>query len=365
METQDRIQALLSEGVKDGVYPGAVLLVAQGGRVVFLREAGHRLLIPHTEPMHKDTIFDLASLTKPLATTLAIMKLVDQGGLHLDETLIALLPGPMPGDKRSLTPRLLLAHSAGFPDWKPLYLALDSIEPEKKKAVLRERLLNMPLVYTPGEETVYSDLGFMLLEWVVEVRAGIPMHLFLDRHFYGPLALKKTFLCHKSLKNRFKEEEFAATEDCPWRKRTLLRDVHDENAYAVGGYSGHAGLFGTAGEVYTLVDLLMRHFFGERSDYLNPETVREFFTLQGLAVGSTWALGWDTPSPENSSSGKYFSKKSVGHLGFTGTSIWIDLERDVVVIFLTNRIHPTRNNEKIKAFRPRLHNLLMEKLGVI
>jgi CubicO group peptidase (beta-lactamase class C family) len=365
METEDRIQTLLFEGVTDGVYPGAVLLVAQEGRIVILREAGHRLLTPHAKPMQKNTIFDLASLTKPLATTLAIMKLVDRGDLHLDQALMDLLPGPMPKDKRSVTPRLLLAHSAGFVDWKPLYLELGDFEPEKEKAVLRERLLNMPLAYTPGEETLYSDLGFMVLEWIVEERAGIPMRLFLDRYFYGPLALRKTFLCNKSSKIRFKEEEFVATEDCPWRKRLVLSDVHDENAYAVGGYSGHAGLFGTAEDAFTLVNLLRSHFFGERSDYLKPETVRQFFTLQSLVEGSTWALGWDTPSPENSSSGKHFSKKSVGHLGFTGTSIWMDLERDVMVIFLTNRIHPTRNNEKIKAFRPRLHDVIMEELGII
>jgi CubicO group peptidase (beta-lactamase class C family) len=246
-----------------------------------------------------------------------------------------------------------------------LYLELGDFEPEDKKVVLRERLLNMPLAYTSGEETLYSDLGFMVLEWIVEECAGIPMHLYLDRHLYGPLKLKRTFLGNKSSKMRFKDEEFAATEDCPWRKRTVLRDVHDENAYAVGGYSGHAGLFGTAEEAYSLVNLLRSHFFGERSDYFKPEVVREFFTLQGLVEGSTWALGWDTPSVENSSSGKYFSKRSVGHLGFTGTSIWIDLEHDVVVIFLTNRIHTTRNNEKIKAFRPRLHDLIMAELGII
>lgn len=365
MKKEDRIQTLLFDGVKEGVYPGAVLLVAQEGRIAFLREAGHRLLTPHAEPMHKDTIFDLASLTKPLATTLAIMKLVDQGNLHLDQALVDLLPGPIPRDKRALTPRLLLTHSAGFLDWKPFYLELDRFRIEERKGVLRKRLLDLPLVYKPGDETLYSDLGFMILEWVVEASGSTPMHIFLDSHFYGPLSLKKTFLSNRGSEPLFGKDQFAATEDCPWRKRIVLSVVHDDNAYAVGGYSGHAGLFGTTEEVYTLVNLLRSHFFGERSDYLKPETVREFFTLQGLVEGSTWALGWDTPSPGNSSSGKYFSKKSVGHLGFTGTSIWIDLERDVVVIFLTNRIHPTRNNEKIKAFRPRLHDLIMEELGVI
>ena len=353
------------KGVRDGVYPGAVLLVGAKAEVVLFKEVGHRSLIPHEAPMNKDTIFDLASLTKPLATTLAVMKLVDEGALYLDQPIRDLLPGDLSNEKIALTARQLLSHCAGFTDWKPFYLALNDVEPEKRKAELRERLLNMPLAYEPGGGTLYSDLGFMVLEWIVEERAGMPMHLFLDRHFYRPLLLTKTFLSNDSISTRFKEDQFAATEDCPWRGKMIRGSVHDENAYAVGGYSGHAGLFGTAEEVYALVNLLKDQLFWGRSGYIKPETIREFFTRQDLVDGSTWALGWDTPSPENSSSGKYFSDKTVGHLGFTGTSIWIDLERDVVVIFLTNRIHPTRSNEKIKAFRPRVHDLIMEELGII
>jgi len=140
---------------------------------------------------------------------------------------------------------------------------------------------------------------------------------------------------------------------------------HDENAFAVGGHSGHAGLFGVLDEVYGIVNLLKENYQGIRDDYLKPETVREFFRRQGRVDGCTWALGWDTPSPQDSSSGSYFSSNSVGHLGFTGTSIWMDLDRDIIVVFLTNRVNPTRNNEKIKEFRPKLHNIVMEELGFI
>jgi CubicO group peptidase (beta-lactamase class C family) len=140
--------------------------------------------------------------------------------------------------------------------------------------------------------------------------------------------------------------------------------VHDENAYSLGGYSGHAGLFGTASEVYKLANLLRGHWRGERTDYLRPETVRAFFTRQDIVEGSSWALGWDTPSSANSSSGSYFSETSVGHLGFTGTSLWMDLEKDVIVVFLSNRIHPTRENKKIRAFRPVLHDRVMETFGL-
>jgi CubicO group peptidase (beta-lactamase class C family) len=361
-EKKGRIIELLKGGVLEGVFPGAVLLVGQGGRIALFEAMGSRSSGPHAASMTKGTIFDLASLTKPLATTLAIMKLVDQGNLYLDQTLEGLLPCDLPKDKRVLTPRLLLSHCAGFADWRPFYVELEHLEIEKRKESLRERLLNMPLVYLPAKETVYSDLGFMLLEWIVEVKAGMSLPVYLERYFYGPLLMKNTFFSGNVANVKLTEDEFAATEDCPWRKKIISGCVHDENAYALGGYSGHAGLFGTAEEVYTLVNLLRTHFLGERNDYLRPETARMFFTRQDLVKGSTWALGWDTPSPKGSSSGKYFSPNSVGHLGFTGTSVWMDLDKDIIVIFFTNRVHPTRNNEKIKAFRPRIHDLVMEEI---
>ena len=364
MEARNKIEQLLMKGAQEGVYPGAVLLVARGGEVVFFEETGHRSLVPHTAPMQKDTIFDLASLTKPLATTLAIMKLVDQEEIRLDQPVIDLLPRGLPKEKAAITPRLLLCHSAGFSDWKPLYLELERFEPQKRKGLLRERLLDLPLSYRPGEGVLYSDLGFMMLEWFVEQRAGMAMDRFLDRHFYGPLSLKRTLFGSDDMLIRFGRDQFAATEDCPWRKEIVVGRVHDENAHVLGGYSGHAGLFSVAEEVYTLVNLLREHYRGEREDYVSLETVRTFFSRQDIVTGSTWALGWDMPSPQDSSAGRYFSPNSVGHLGFTGASIWMDLDRDVIVVFLTNRIHPTRNNERIKKFRPRLHDMIMEELGI-
>jgi len=362
MEITDRIESLLFEGARAGVYPGAVLLVSHKGRIAFFQAAGHCSLTPRSDPMHKDTIFDLASLTKPLATTLAIMKLVDGGRIDLDQGLDRLLQGELPKNKRKLTSRLLLSHCAGFVDWKPFYLELDAIRQEERKGILREQILKLPPAYEAGQETLYSDLGFMVLEWIIEEKAGVPMHRFLNHNFYEPLGLKKTFLCINDSKNRFEEKDFAATEECPWRRRVIRGSVHDENAYALGGYSGHSGLFGTAKDLFTLVTFLRMHFYGERSDYLKSGTVEAFFSRQNIVKGSTWALGWDTPSAEASSAGKHFSAHSVGHLGFTGTSVWMDLQKDVIVIFLTNRVHPTRDNEKIRAFRPVLHDLIMEKI---
>jgi CubicO group peptidase (beta-lactamase class C family) len=259
---------------------------------------------------------------------------------------------------------LLLSHSAGFTDWKPFYLDLMRYESEQRKRILREQILGEPLVYSPAQAYLYSDLGFMLLEWIIEQATGMTMGQFVAQSFYQPLSLERTFLSEDALKLPFKQEIFAATEDCPWRKKVIQGEVDDENAWALGGYSGHAGLFGPAEEVYVVVNLLREHYLGKRNDYLKPDTVRTFFTRQDIVKGSDWCLGWDSRSKENSSAGRHFSRNSVGHTGFTGTSVWMDLDKDVVVILLTNRVHPTRENEKIKTFRPALHDLIMEELGL-
>ncbi|MCP4683199.1 MAG: serine hydrolase, partial [Desulfobacterales bacterium] len=281
MEKFHRIKELLNKGALDGIYPGAVLLVAFKGNIVFFDKAGQRSLNP-SHPMDLDTIFDLASLTKPLATTLALMKCVDDDKIDMDQPIGSILSEPLPEDKKGLTSRLLLAHCAGFADWKPFYLDLVKYEPETRKQFVRKWIMEAPLVYRPGEDALYSDLGFMILEWVIENIIGEPLHDFLSRNFYSPLSMNKTFFSSTSLPFRMDGNRIASTEDCPWRNKIIKGSVHDENAYALGGYSGHSGLFGTAGDVHTLVDLLRSHFLGQREDYLKPETVRTFFTRQDI-----------------------------------------------------------------------------------
>ena len=360
----DRIRDLLSEGETAQVFPGAVALVALRGEKVLHEVVGHLSLLPNRTVMRKDTLFDLASLTKPLATTLAVMALVDDNKISLDQTLAELLSAPIPYDKQGLTLRWLLCHSAGLPDWKPFYQKLVNYKPEERKTVLRDLILEEPLAYAPGKSCVYSDLGFMILEWVIVEASGMSMDRFVEERFYRPLRLERTFLWTEQGFRRFKRREFAATEECPWRKKILQGEVHDDNAFALGGYSGHAGLFGTADEVWRIVNLIREHYLRRRKDCFNPETVKQFLTKQEAIGGCPRALGWDMPSPEGSSAGMYFSPKSVGHLGFTGTSVWMDLEKDAVVILLTNRVHPSRSNERIKQFRPKLHDCVMQTLGL-
>jgi serine-type D-Ala-D-Ala carboxypeptidase len=403
-----RIKRLLQKGITQGVFPGAAALVARGGKIVFLEHLGYRSLAPERAPMTRDTIFDLASLTKPLATTLCIMHLVDDEKLLLDQTLGGMLPHADLKDKGKLTLSLLLTHSAGLADWKPFHEKLMGYPFQDRKRLLREWIIEEPFAYDPGKGNVYSDLGFMLLEWVIEEQAGQTLAQYAHEHFYGPLGLKRTFFRGTSeegndpgnpsrppfakegsgdlrgpegapLDSRLcgndnpipaghgrnaPNEEFAATEDCPWRQRVLQGEVHDDNAWTLGGYSGHAGLFSTAEEVYVIAHMLRDHALGTRADYFKPETVRAFFRRRDIVPGSDWALGWDTRAPEGSSAGKYFSRDSVGHTGFTGTSLWMDLEKDVIAILLTNRVHPKRDNDRMKAFRPMFHDAVMEALGL-
>jgi CubicO group peptidase (beta-lactamase class C family) len=203
----------------------------------------------------------------------------------------------------------------------------------------------------------------MLLEWLIELAAGQDFSSFLDAALYRPLGFKTLYLDTIDRGPAYPRDSYAATEDCPWRKEIMQGHVHDENAYALGGHSGHAGLFGTAFDVFTLTNMVLNAYHGDGTALINGQTARTFLSRQGLVPNSTWALGWDTPSERDSSSGDYFSSSSVGHTGFTGTSVWIDLERRVTVVFLTNRVHPSRSNEKIKGFRPELHNLIMRELG--
>ena len=347
-----KIKALLEHGVKKGIYPGAVLFVGLSGTPIMHYSVGYTQKIPHHIPIKTDTIFDLASLTKPLATSVAIMKLVNDKLISLDMPIAEILPAPK--DKEKITIKMLLNHSSGLPDWRPYYIRLMNYPLRVRKALIRDWILKEELIFSPGKNTLYSDLGFILLEWVIELVLGSDMKAFVE-DLYSLISLKKTFLSYP--KQKIRKEEFAATELCPWRKRLIQGEVHDENAFSLGGYSGHAGLFSTAEDVFTLCNMLLEHYHGRRNNLFSQEVIKEFFKRHN----KRWALGWDTPS-EKSSSGRYFSKNSVGHLGFTGTSIWIDLEKEAVIVFLTNRIHPSRKNEKIKLFRPILHDQIMKEI---
>ena len=346
-------------GVAEGAFPGAVVLAGDSREILFLRAYGCRALAPEPHPMTPGTVFDLASLTKPMATTTAMMLLVRDGRVALDDPACTVIPEFSRGARAAVTFRQLLNHTSGLPAWKPYY---ESVIPAK--AGIQRRLHDEDLVAAPGEQCLYSDLGFMLLGEAIERLSGRPLDLFCRDEIFAPMGLSSTFFADLGSPEPRPgaARAIAATEDCPWRRKILCGEVHDDNAFAMGGVAGHAGLFSSAPDVHRFLRFLGRCLEDAEPAFLPGAVVREFLEAERMLPGQTHVLGWDTPSPEGSSSGRRFSARTVGHLGFTGTSIWWDLERDVHVVFLTNRVHPSRDNAAIREYRPLVHDAAMEGL---
>jgi CubicO group peptidase (beta-lactamase class C family) len=364
------VESAFREAIERGVFPGAVVLVAKGGRIVFSAAFGSRSLVPHPQPMELENVFDLASLTKPMATTTAIMLLVQQKRLSLDDPITKCLPRLEEGDKQAITLRQLLAHCSGLPAWRPYYQDVREIEKREKKEFVAtraarnyvyDRVRNEGLDSVPGTCGIYSDLGFILLGEIVETVSGQRLDHFCQEVIFAPMKLQSTFFVALNDQQK-KSQKFVPTQRCPWRGRVLCGEVDDDNAYVMGGIAGHAGLFSCVQDIHHFL-LCLRDCYRGSDSFLDAAIVREFWCRDRAVEDWTYALGWDTPSTQNSSSGEYFSLTSVGHLGFTGTSIWWDLERDCYIVLLTNRIYPTRENDKIRAFRPFIHDLIMERLA--
>jgi serine-type D-Ala-D-Ala carboxypeptidase len=332
------------------IFHSATLLVAREGQVL-LHEAHGRSRL--------DTAYDLASLTKPLATTAAAMLLTAEGQLSPDDRLAALLPEAERRHLRDLRLWHLLAHAAGLPAWRPFYQRVEHLPAARRRGAVRRLVAATPLQTAPGREAIYSDLGFILLDWAIERRAGERLDRLLARRLCRPLGLSRTFFIDLH-RRRPPATAIAPTERCPWRGRRLVGEVHDENCAAMGGISGHAGLFATAYDVHLLARELAAAYHGGRSIF-DRQVVRRYLLARPLR-GSTRALGWDTPSASGSSSGRCFGVRSVGHLGFTGTSLWIDLERALWVVLLTNRVYYGREPNLLRPFRPRLHDAVAQAL---
>jgi len=364
----------VEQAVAAGAFPGAVVLVSRAGRVLYHAAFGARSLDPERTPMRPDTIFDLSSLTKPLATTTAFMLLVREGKVALDDRVTRFFHNFGVHGKTHVAFRHLLAHCSGLAPWRPYHRDIERMERGGKigfvasrgaKEFVYEQIHRERPEYEVGERSVYSDLGFMLLGELIETVARQPLDRFCHERIFRPLGLRSTaFVDIASLRTKKLapvSDVIAPTERCPWRKRVLCGEVHDDNAYAMGGVAGHAGLFAGATDVDTLATRLRACWRGD-DEFVPRALMREFWSGAPVVRDSTWRLGWDTPSAKGSAAGTRMSRTAVGHLGFTGTSLWIDLERDANVILLTNRVHPRRDNDRIREWRPRLHDLAVEAL---
>ncbi len=368
------VELAFNQAVERRVFPGAALVVRRENDIVFEGAYGYRTLLPEPAPMRIETVFDLSSLTKVLATTAAVMMLVRDARLRLDDRMARIFPGFGVHGKDRVTIRNLLAHCSGLAAWQPFYQRIAEIEKSGKvnfmssqgaREWIYEEIHRARPEVAPVTRPIYSDLNFIVLGEVVEHISGSALDRFCHENLYRPMGLRATGFIDISMARWSKldpvEEMFAATEACPARKRLLIGEVHDDNAFAMGGVAGHAGLFAPVREVDLLARELVACYHG-RSSLIPQPIVREFWTRDAAVADSTWALGWDTPSPQNSSSGHYFPATSVGHLGFTGTSIWIDPDREISVSLLSNRVHPSRDNHQIRGFRPAIHDLIMEAI---
>lgn len=368
----NEVRARLLAGASEGVYSGAALHVRRGPKVILETFAGRtRADVPDAPVVGPHTHFDLASLTKVVCTTTALMRLCARGELSLAEPLGKHLR-EAPSDKRGLTLGQLCAHVSGLVPHRPYFERLASLSNARRFDEARQRLvqlcLNEPLAAPPGTCHAYSDLGFILLGAVLERHTGERLDRVFTRLVAKPLGLRSTFFIDRAGPRGRAEAtragaatEFAATERCPWRQKVLSGEVHDDNAYTAGGICGHAGLFGTASDLGRFGAELCAAW-REQSTFLSKSLLTQFLRADPFQLGGAHAYGFDVSHPPGSQAGDGFPG-AVGHLGFTGTSLWIDLPRQLSIVLLTNRVHPSRDNQQIREFRPMLHDALAEALA--
>jgi CubicO group peptidase (beta-lactamase class C family) len=362
-----RTWSVIKEGIAEGVAPGFVVglwqkkLPNEFGLAAF----GNRRIEPSPLPMLETTIFDLASLTKVFATAPLTALMVERGWLSWNTQVSSILADyPHP----SIEIRHLLSHTAGLTAWQPFWERLWKqfaptpiyrVPVAQRQKVMRELVLGVAPDFAPGEKCVYSDLSFLILGFVLEELTRLPLDQAVKKWLWEPMGLTgpKFYLTHfRHLNSKIWIEEVAATENCSNRGGILQGQVHDDNCWAMGGYAGHAGVFADAKDILRFVKSLFEGFFSSK-------TLNAMWSRVSEPQGCERTLGWDTPSGSASSTGSRFSSQSVGHLGFTGTSLWIDLREELAVTLLSARVHPSRENIKIKAFRPKFHDAIRLDLG--
>jgi len=349
---------VVEKAIADKAFPGATIAVGYRGKVS-VHSFGKLRYDAKSAASKPATMYDIASLTKVVVTTTLVEKLVEGDfpiSLSLDAPIERYLPewasGPQPEWRRKVTVCNLVTHTSGLPPFKEYWRT------SKDKADTLQRIFAEPLEYEPGTKVVYSDLGIILMAEIIQRLTGKQLDELAKEYIFGPLGMKNTM--YNPPRKRW--PEIAPTEfDKELRHRLIQGEVHDENAYAIGGVSGHAGVFSTSPDLAVFCQMLLNGGIYAHRRILRRATIAEFTAPQALAK-NTRTLGWVVPA-EGGSSGHYFSSRSYGHTGFTGTTIWIDPDRQLFVVLLTNRVHPTRENHKIAEVRPAVHDAVMKALG--
>ncbi|MBB1094463.1 beta-lactamase family protein [Rhodopseudomonas palustris] len=355
----EKIEILLTDALKKQVFSACsigYLRIREGVTESNIFHYGYAGKEERVCPVDERTVFDLASLTKPLVTSLSMLALLEDNNINIDQNITDFFKLSTP-DKKKITLFHLLTHSSGLPAHRPYYKKLLSLSCEKRMDSLMEWILGENLLFQPGSENIYSDLGFMLLGKIIEKVSGHSLDEYWQSKIAQPLYLENDLFFASKQKNEYRV--YAATGECSWSKTRLYGKVNDDNCRALGGVAGHAGLFGTAKAVLTMGENILLQYRGRRHHCsYSSQTLR---TALNRRKGN-WRFGFDTPSAGLSSSGNCYSDLSIGHLGFTGTSFWIDLQREIVIVLLTNRVLCGEDLTPIKRLRPLVHDALMENL---
>ncbi|MFW6052501.1 MAG: serine hydrolase domain-containing protein [Desulfosalsimonas sp.] len=355
----NRIDEFMRRALDENAFPGGVLLAARYDRIIIHKAYG--VSDPFSgRPVSCDTIYDLASITKPLATAASLMHMEDSGCISTKDRLGEILPEFAESDKAGIRLWQLLCHNSGLPGYRPYHKELSRFPPEMRKQQLRSMLAREPLVYEPGTVTVYSDPGFMILQWAIEHVSGSTLDRYAGKYIYRPMGIRDLFFIPGKIPCKHKNSMFAPTEALSGGELICGR-VHDENADVTGGVAGHAGLFGTARAVFDIAaDMLLVAVGKSKSRVFSAAVLKKFLNIP---EGAERGLGFDVPSRTDSSSGRYFTPaRSFGHLGFTGVSFWMDLASGIIVVLLTNRVCPSRENQKIRLFRPAIHDTVIKNM---
>lgn len=346
------IDRIMEQAITDSVFPGAALLFGTDQNVIYSKAFGHYTYDTNSTKVSTNSIFDLASVSKVVGTTSAAMILVDRNQLNLDDKVVKYLDEFNNNGKDKITIRNLLLHNSGLAAFKKYYDEFSTAD-----EVIND-IMNLPLENPPGEKYVYSDLGMITLQKVIEKISGKSMDKFLEENLFGILEMNQTmYNPSKEIKNNCVPTEL----DDFWRMRLLQGEVHDERAYMLNGVAGHAGIFSTTEDLAKFAMMMLNNGNYNDKQIISSNIIEEWTTKQ--TEQSDRGLGWDTKSVDGySSAGKYFSNNSFGHTGYTGTSVWIDKDNKIFVILLSNRVHPTRKNRKISDLRPIIHNAIFESL---
>jgi len=344
---------IIYTAISDSIFPGAQLFVSKGNKILINKSFGNYTYEKDSKIITNESIYDVASLTKVLSTTPVAMKLIQKKLLSLDFHLSDFYPEFNTGNKKQVTVRHLLTHSSGLPAYVEYY-KINNIDTELD---IIDDIVNLDLEYAPDEKMVYSDLGMILLYDIIKKVSNSNLDRLSDKYFYKPFKMTNTYF------NPINKDIVVPTEyDDDYRMKLIKGEVHDENAYILNGISGHAGLFSNSTDIGTFSKFFLNEgiLLGRR--YLKKDLIRTFTSKRKNPVNSDRALGWDTPSDRGSSAGDYFSIGSYGHLGFTGTSLWIDPNEEIIIVFLTNRVYPTREKKGIYNIRRELHNSIMTNI---